>query len=269
MEATTMRTTLILSLAATLLAGTAGAQTWVAGDIYTDTTWELAGSPYIVYETIYVLDNATLTIEAGVTVAFHNTHRGVWAEQTGSIVAIGTPGNRVIFTSNAPEPAPGDWAHVTAYASPNSTFMYCTFEYAEIGLWIHLAPATVSYCRISNCVTGIWCYNSSPTIEHCRITGCADGIRLSEYPCQPAINNNYIYGNTYRNLRAYPSQPPETFIDAEHNWWGYTDAIDIAATIYDSTDDPNIYVTIDFDPWLGEMPTESMSWGGVKALYEH
>jgi len=44
------------------------AQTTVSGGIYNNTTWNLAGSPYLVTGSIVVFPNRTLTIEPGVEV---------------------------------------------------------------------------------------------------------------------------------------------------------------------------------------------------------
>lgn len=46
----------------------AAAQTYVSGPVLEDTTWKLAGSPYILTGLVHVYEDATLTIEAGVVV---------------------------------------------------------------------------------------------------------------------------------------------------------------------------------------------------------
>ncbi|HMF09600.1 MAG TPA: hypothetical protein VKJ00_10720, partial [Thermoanaerobaculia bacterium] len=64
--------TLCLLLTASGLA----AQTNVSGTISTNTTWTLAGSPYIVTSDVFVENSAApvpvLTIQAGVTVKFNS-----------------------------------------------------------------------------------------------------------------------------------------------------------------------------------------------------
>lgn len=82
------------------------AQTYVSGTIAENTTWTLAGSPYIVTGNITVNNGVTLTIEPGVEVKFD----GVYSFNIyGSIVADGTSSNKIIFTSNNATPSPGDW----------------------------------------------------------------------------------------------------------------------------------------------------------------
>jgi hypothetical protein len=48
------------------------AQTSVSGGIYQNTNWTLAGSPYIVTESIVVFPGKTLTIEPGVEIQINN-----------------------------------------------------------------------------------------------------------------------------------------------------------------------------------------------------
>jgi hypothetical protein len=48
------------------------AQTAVSGGIYQNTTWTLAGSPYIVNSSIVVFPGNTLTIQPGVEIQINN-----------------------------------------------------------------------------------------------------------------------------------------------------------------------------------------------------
>ncbi len=82
------------------------AQTNVSGIISTNTTWNLAGSPYIVVGNVLVDTNKTLIIEPGVVVKF-NSQRSI--QNKGTFIARGTASQKIIFTSNAANPAPGDW----------------------------------------------------------------------------------------------------------------------------------------------------------------
>ena len=85
------------------------AQTDVSGFISTNTTWNLAGSPYIVIGNTLVSQGFTLTIEPGVIVKF-NTDKALQID--GELIAIGTAQNRITFTSNKVSPAAGDWAKI-------------------------------------------------------------------------------------------------------------------------------------------------------------
>ncbi|NBU46564.1 MAG: hypothetical protein EBS34_03810, partial [Flavobacteriales bacterium] len=70
-------------------------QTNVSGGIYQNTTWNLAGSPYIVTSSIVVFPGNTLTIEPGVEVFVtpdysFNTGNLRYIEIRGNLIALGT-----------------------------------------------------------------------------------------------------------------------------------------------------------------------------------
>lgn len=81
----------------------------VSGIISSDTTWTVELSPYIVTGNVMVSNGATLTIEPGVSVRFDN---GKSLQVNGTLIAKGTPTNKITFTSNQPSPAPGDWGYL-------------------------------------------------------------------------------------------------------------------------------------------------------------
>jgi len=100
----------------------ANSQTNVSGTINADSTWNLAGSPYIVNGQLTITAGYTLTIDAGVEVRFDNG-RALYSH--GNINASNTT-----FTSNDPSPSPGQWSTITFYSGSASTFSDCLFEYA-------------------------------------------------------------------------------------------------------------------------------------------
>ncbi|MGW8186216.1 MAG: hypothetical protein ACWGNK_03085, partial [Desulfobacterales bacterium] len=97
------------------------AETYVSGNITSDTTWDAAGSPYIVTGDITVRHSAAthyniqtaavLTIEPGVVVRFepgtglyiglNNTGSSTY-DYYGALSAQGTADEPVVFTSNSP-----------------------------------------------------------------------------------------------------------------------------------------------------------------------
>ena len=104
-------------------AGSAVGETVLPGAYITEsTTWTADDSPYIVTSNIYIgargKEGATLTIEPGVEVRFaSNTqvlvgyyNRGVYY---GGLIAKGTEGEPVRFTSNSAEPVAGAWGGIT------------------------------------------------------------------------------------------------------------------------------------------------------------
>ena len=90
---------LILLTVGALLADTENVEgnTNVCGGIFADTTWDLAGSPYVVTCDVVLSPGFTLTVDPGVTVQF-DTNTGL--EIRGTLVAFGTSTDHIIFTSS-------------------------------------------------------------------------------------------------------------------------------------------------------------------------
>ncbi len=85
------------------------------GILTTDTTWTLAGSPYVLqpitgYNSLTVAANVTLTIEPGVIVQAGSVSTGLIIE--GHLEAVGTETQPIVFTSQA-DSGPGQWRGLT------------------------------------------------------------------------------------------------------------------------------------------------------------
>ncbi len=82
------------------------AQTNVSGGIFSNTTWTLSNSPYIVTGPVVVFPNVTLTIEPGVVVKIeeksNNTSEQLYIEIRGRLVAKGTSNLPISFIPNTP-----------------------------------------------------------------------------------------------------------------------------------------------------------------------
>jgi hypothetical protein len=122
------------------------ASTPVSGTITSDTTWTKAGSPYVIGESFVVPSVVTLAIEPGVVVKFNavNSRPKIY----GSILALGTAEDPIIFTSFFDDahggdtngdgettlPDPGDWRlefYGTGFSGASSVFRHVLFSYSR------------------------------------------------------------------------------------------------------------------------------------------
>ena len=156
------------------------ADTTITDDIYSDTTWTLADSPYIVNTGLYIAPGATLTIEPGVVVKFDGGSMNIF----GDIIANGTVDNHITFTSinddtvggdtnndgDSIAPSAGDWDGFYFENSHNSTFEYADFDYADDILDANDSDISLQNVALSNSNGGIMGFNtSSITLDHASI----------------------------------------------------------------------------------------------------
>jgi hypothetical protein len=148
----------ILSIFILCLAFNFFSQTSVSGGIYQNTTWNVAGSPYLVTSSIVVFPGKTLTIEPGVEVLVtpdysFNTGNLQYIEIRGNLVAIGTPSNPIVFRSSATEnPGSHTWMGINIKGSQGATFQMDNFKLFDsyYGLYNDISEPGVSY-NFNNC----------------------------------------------------------------------------------------------------------------------
>lgn len=133
-------------------------QTNVSGGIYQNTTWNLAGSPYLVTSSIVVFPGKTLTIEPGVEVKItpdysFNTGNLRYLEIRGSLVALGTQNAPIVFRSAANEiQGSHSWMGINIKGSQGGTFQMDNFKLFDsyYGLYNDVSESGVSY-NFTNC----------------------------------------------------------------------------------------------------------------------
>ncbi len=190
----------------------------VGGPITSDTTWTAACSPYIVTSGILVMNGVTLTIEPGVEVRFSP---GLALRVDGCLIARGTEESPTVFTSNQPDPAPGDWGYILfADSSVDATYdgddnytggsimQYCTVEYGggtgggSSEVWIQDSSPLITQCTIKDSASsGVSIYgDSSPRISHNYIrenhSSYGGGVLVDTNIGGTNITHNTIYNNS-------------------------------------------------------------------------
>ncbi len=214
-----------------LCSGIVNSQTYVGGNITSNTTWTLAGSPYVVTSNLVVsapdpyLPTVALKIEAGVEVRFQSgtgLQLGSWIPvypccgNGGRIIAKGSPAQHIRFTADGTG-TPGSWRGISVWAyyfadySSDDTLINCDIEFAgyggkpaidgglQSGPW-YLQRSTISKCAgygIAN--VGIL------DLKQCQIGSCGlDGVS--------AIRSMLtIVGCTFENNAGYAVNAPSCY----------------------------------------------------------
>lgn len=126
------KTTLLKIILSVLFYNTLNAQTSVSGGIFSDTTWTIQDSPYVVTDDIIIFDGIKLTIEPGVIVEFNNAKE--MEIRGGNLQAIGTATDKIIFKSSSQNPTVGIWKglrFVNSSSLDNSKLEYIEISYAN------------------------------------------------------------------------------------------------------------------------------------------
>lgn len=151
----------------------------VSGEITVDTTWTLAGSPYVVTGDVTVMPGITLAIEPGTEVRFAGNYALI---VRGKLFAEGQPGQEILFTSHLPSPAAGDWGVLDfRIESASSRLQHTIIEYGGN-----------AYKPGGYCATGAVCvHTSSFTLEDSVVRHSATrGVVLSQSSAS-LLNNTF------------------------------------------------------------------------------
>jgi parallel beta-helix repeat protein len=165
---------------------------FVSGPITVDTTWDLAGSPYIVNGDVTVEIGVTLTIEPGVWVTFDGYY-AIYVD--GSIIAIGTESDRIIINSFKVFAEPRDWRNIEIKSSGYGEFKYCNVSHSDYGITSYSSNNLITNNNFSNNSRGIDLESSSNNnITHNHFwSNIGYGIYIT------SSSNNIINKNNFLN----------------------------------------------------------------------
>jgi parallel beta-helix repeat protein len=232
-------------------------------------TWVRDNIPYTIYEEAFVNNGVTLTIEPGTVIQFERTFDGFYIE--GTLVARGTAGNPILFTSDDSAKQPGQWRvlQFRTTAGVGSIMENCIIEYGASAaggyngsLQFDTAPAIlITNCTIRNStVDGIFCNGSSPFIRDCRINdNTRDGIRTFN-GSSPIVSGSVISGNIGFGVNNLDTT---RIINAEANYWGHPSGpLDNSNVDGLGLSNPGglgdkVSEYVDWSPFLNSAPTNS------------
>ncbi|MDI6804945.1 MAG: T9SS type A sorting domain-containing protein [Bacteroidota bacterium] len=176
--------------------------TW-AGNITENTTWQ---------NKVNVVDN--ITIQSGVNLAiapgtYIKINPGKTITVLGTIIAKGTPTQRITFTSSNHSPSPGDWGGIIFSGGGPDTLTYCNIKYAENGLrFINTAPNSyMANDTVSNssgygvAVSSTGASNTALRIYKSAIkNNRTEGIRVNN--ARVSISNSRVENNGSGNINS-------------------------------------------------------------------
>lgn len=165
---------------------------FTGGDVTANLTLTRACSPYMIDTDIVVNGNATLTIEAGVTLQFDmGVQISIGYLSAARLVAVGTATSPIIFTSSIALPSAGDWSGIVLLSGTTAG--------------TQIAYASMDYCGSGTaCLQGTGVKPNRVTIDHVTIKhvgATANGIQEDD------VDSNFAISNcTFSNIQTSTSQ---------------------------------------------------------------
>lgn len=257
----------VLSATAALVGCTLGAPALKLKDsvIVDETVWS---GEILIDGIVTVKKTGRLIIQPGTTVRF--VARDIDGDGIGdgellvegSLQAVGTKAQPIIFTSAADNPKPADWKYLYLDFAEASEVAHLVSEYAYSGLQIHFSRATVTDSVFRYNVDGLRFSTVNLVAAGNVMHDNQHGLRYEERSSRAEIHHNEIrdndigvfvvtrskdeariewnniFNNRQYNVKLGWQQP--TDVTLPNNWWGTTDMSSIQDTFLDQRVDSQL-----------------------------
>ncbi|PDV99606.1 right-handed parallel beta-helix repeat-containing protein [Candidatus Chloroploca asiatica] len=147
----------------------------------------------------YIGTGTTLTVQPGSVISFRSGGwLSTWPGAASTLIAEGTPGQPIRFTSAVTEPRAGDWQYLYLYPNGAARLQHCVVEYAAQGLNTQ-ARLLIDSCTFRSNTTGVSVANNAGgTIVNSQFSGNATAV-TNNSPARPVR----AFGNWWN----HPSGP--------------------------------------------------------------
>ncbi len=180
----------------------------------------VVNSPYLITNPVTIQAGVVLTIQAGVTIEFENGHNSLIV-RGGTLRALGTRTNPILFTSASHSPNPGDYEAAVKFeqeGTEQSLLQFVGMLYAKIAIIVSNGSPNIHHAFIANNLqSGVKCTsNSAPKITYSTIRDHTNNAAiLCTGTARPLFYRNHVVANAWGIIN-HSSLP----LDARENWWG-------------------------------------------------
>ena len=202
--------------------------------------WTHANSPYFIIGEIEIELDEQLTIEPGVTIIFMDYYS---LTINGTLIAVGTESDSIVFTSGQPICNPDDWSGIKFedFSNDNSIISFSRIEYAHYGIHCYKSSPSINNNTFINNDRGIYCNNnSSPSISNNTLINNDGGVYCNNNS-SPTITYNTISNNNVRGISCSSSTPTISNNTISNNYDGILCASSSFATVTNNTIDNNFH----------------------------
>jgi hypothetical protein len=166
--------------------------TWVSGEISSNTTWDISGSPYVVNGRLTVNEPFALTIEPGVQIRFKGADMFVY----GYLYARGTEGDSISFNSFSPEGTDSRGRVIIRGTCDGNDYGIGIFEYCTFRNLNYLDDAYGGALQFRG--------SDSSEVSHCTFEGneASGGGAISVKngpPCRYDTSRAWIHHSLFKN----------------------------------------------------------------------